>query len=180
MKTWIQLIAICCLFFTMSSSVSAHTDLTSTTPADGEEIIEPITEIALTYSGKIEEGSTFDIQNDQGEIVEVNEFTVMDGVLTGTLTSPLETGVYEVNWNSISEDGHPLNGTFSFTVNLPEETVTPVEQATTESSEQAAAVSSTTQTNESTTPSPLFWVLGLIAAVFVVVSVVMIAKRKRV
>ena len=40
----------------------------------------------------------------------------------------LDGGEYQVNWRAVSGDGHPITGTFSFTVNAPagaEETPAP-------------------------------------------------------
>lgn len=176
-----------------AGTASAHTDLSTTNPEDGSEVTESISSISLTYSGQIEEGSSFEIMDADGTVVSVNEFTVMDGVLTGNLAVPLENGEYSVNWNSISEDGHPLEGTFGFTVNVPVEEVAATEQSestdetettdtiTDEADEtsQATEVASSAATMDQQESSPLIWVIAALAVVLVAVSVFTIARRKK-
>ena len=41
--------------------------------------------------------------------------------------NPLENGKYKVEWKIIGADGHPINGEFSFSVNMPD-TETPTEE----------------------------------------------------
>ncbi len=176
-----------------AGTASAHTDLSTTNPEDGSEITEAISSISLTYSGQIEEGSSFEILDADGTVFSVNEFTVMDGVLTGNLAAPLENGEYTVNWNSISEDGHPLEGTFSFTVNAPVEEVSAIEQSkstdetettdimTDEADEtsQATEVASSAATMDQQESSPLIWVIAALAVVLVAVSIFAITRRKK-
>lgn len=195
MKKIIQLTIVSLLFFFLTTTVSAHTELSTTNPANGSEMTEPLSEITLTYSGQIEEGSAFDLQNEQGEAIPVESFSITDGVLTGTLASPLENGAYTVNWNSISEDGHPLNGTFSFTVVVPEqdpvttetqetedaesaeEMEEPAEQATEDSSDETVVAATATETDAGS--SPLIWVIVGLVIVLVAASLLMVTKRKR-
>lgn len=176
-----------------AGTASAHTDLSTTNPEDGSEVTEAIDSISLTYSGQIEEGSSFEVLDAEGTEVSVNEFTVTDGVLTGNLEAPLENGEYTVNWNSISEDGHPLEGTFGFTVNAPVEEVATTEQSestdeteitdtmTEEADEtsQATEVASSAATMDQQESSPLIWVIAALAVVLVAVSVFTIARRKK-
>ena len=176
-----------------AGTASAHTDLSTTNPEDGSEVTEAIRSISLTYSGQIEEGSSFEIMDSDGTVVSVNEFTVMDGVLTGNLAAPLENGEYSVNWNSISEDGHPLEGTFGFTVNVPVEEVAVTEQSEStdetettdimteeaEETSQATEVASSATTMDQQESSPLIWVIAALAVVLVAVSVITITRRKK-
>lgn len=186
MKTIGQLMIIWLTFFMMGTVTFAHTDLSKTNPEDGTELTASVSEIVLTYSGQIEEGSAFDVTNEQGEVIPVEKFVVADGVLTGTLESPLENGAYTVNWNSISEDGHPLSGTFSFTVAVPqevasteqeevEETEAPEEQAAEESTEATVVDTTSTETNGS---SSFIWIIAGLVLVLVAGSLWMVVKRK--
>ncbi|PJK16257.1 cobalt transporter [Chryseomicrobium excrementi] len=176
-----------------AGTASAHTGLSTTNPEDGSEVTEAIDSISLTYSGQIEEGSSFEVLDAEGTEVSVNEFTVTDGVLTGNLENPLENGEYTVNWNSISEDGHPLEGTFGFTVNAPvEEVITTGQSESTEEVEttntmteeadetsQATEVASSAITMDQQESSPLIWVIAALAVVLVAVSIFAIARRKK-
>ena len=118
MKT--VLLSILAVLFLYVPNAAAHTYLDTTKPEDGEVVVEPLQSITLTYSGKIEQGSTFKVITANGNHMETSNMTLTDGVLTGSFDNPLPNGEYTVQWNSISEDGHPLSGEFSFTVNAPE------------------------------------------------------------
>ena len=39
--------------------------------------------------------------------------------MVGNLEAPLDHGDYQVLWNIIGADGHPIEGTFTFSVNKP-------------------------------------------------------------
>ncbi|MBD8032980.1 copper resistance CopC family protein [Solibacillus merdavium] len=111
------LLALAATFLLFVPGANAHTYLDSTNPAKGATVTEDLRKIELKYSGEIEEGSIFKVLSSDGSEMPITSITLNDGVLTGTLASPLPNDTYIVEWNSISEDGHPLTGTFSFTVN---------------------------------------------------------------
>lgn len=164
-------------------NAAAHTYLDTTNPADGAIVVEPLQSIELLYAGKIEVGSTFKVIASNGEQLETANISLVDGVLTGTFENPLPNDSYTVQWNSISEDGHPLSGEFSFTVDAPiiEEIVeeAPVEEA--EEIEEATEVSLSepTETNqeEETGNSSLF-IIGGILVLVILISILIFVKRK--
>src|SRR5690606_32893723 len=91
----------------------AHTHLVSTNPAEGETVDENIKNIDLTYEGKIEEGSIFKVLASDGKEMEIHSISINNGVLSGIMLDPLPNDTYTVEWDSISEDGHPLSGSYS-------------------------------------------------------------------
>lgn len=169
--------SLAALFLAVSlsaTSVDAHTHLLSTNPGNGAEVTTELSSITLTYGGQIEEGSFFEITSSEGQNIEVETFTVEDRVLTGSLAQPLENDSYTVAWTSISEDGHPLTGEFSFTVNVHTEEQTPptTEQETEVETEQ-------NEPTEKNTPSNIvFFGLGLLA-VILISSLIIFLKRKK-
>lgn len=180
MKT--VLLSILAALFLFIPNAAAHTYLDTTKPEDGEIVVEPLKSIALTYSGKIEEGSTFKVIASNGEQVETNSITLVDGVLTGTFDNPLPNGDYIVQWNSISEDGHPLSGEFSFTVDAPI-TEGAIEQENTDQTEveDAAQVdvpeSDLANVEDENNNSPLLIVGGIL--VIILISIITLVKRKK-
>ncbi|MGN7477317.1 copper resistance CopC family protein [Solibacillus silvestris] len=178
------LLSILAAFILFVPNAAAHTYLDTTNPEDGAVVVEPLQSIALTYAGKIEEGSTFKVVAGNGEQFETTSITLVDGVLTGTFENPLPNNEYTVQWNSISEDGHPLSGQFAFTVDVP---VTE-EIAEEEDSAEQAEVEDTTQ-NDSAEPSaadeddkskisPLM-IIGGILLLIIAVSIITLVKRKK-
>ncbi len=129
------------LAMSISTSAFAHSHIGGSNPADGDVVTEPLNEIVLEFDGKIEQGSYIDVKNSKGQAIDLQEITIGDGKLIGTVAEPLPNDEYQVNWSIISADGHPLEGNFSFTVNapVPESVEEPTEEPSkiTESVEQS-------------------------------------------
>lgn len=121
------------LFFTISSSVYAHTGLTDSSPSEGEVITEDIYEVILEFNTEIESTSMMKVINDENEVIGIN-ILVGDSVMTGGFMAPLDNGTYTVEWKIIGVDGHPIQGKFSFTVKLEK----PKNQLETENTEETS------------------------------------------
>lgn len=136
------------LVMSLTTSVFAHSHLGSSNPADGDVITEPLNEIVLNFDGQIEKGSFIDVTTTSGQTIESQEIIIGEGTLTGTFAEPLPNDAYQVNWSIISKDGHPLEGSFSFTVNTPGsesvEKVTKEPSETTNAAEEGEKESSST------------------------------------
>ena len=162
-------------------NAAAHTYLDTTIPQDGATVTDSLQTIELKYSGKIEEGSTFTVKASDGTEFALDGITLENGVLTGTLAKPLPNDTYTIEWNSISQDGHPLSGEFAFTVDVPvvEETVTdtPEEETTVEQS-QVELTEPTVSDEDEKSSSPLL-IVGVILFVIILVSLFTLVKRKK-
>ena len=110
----------------------AHSTLEASTPAEGAVITEPLEQIALDFSANIEQGSTMTLSVD-GTAVDFSEVAVMDDQLIGTPAEELEDGSYVVDYEVLSEDGHPIEGSLAFELQAGEE------EAVSEESDEAAA-----------------------------------------
>lgn len=178
------------LTFTMMFSMQAfaHSSLSGSNPNDGEVKTEPVQEITLNFDGKIMEGSFIEITTTNGEAIEVTNFEIGDGYLTGTVAEPLANNDYTVNWSIISADGHPLEGSFSFTVNAPVVTEPSEDEETNEeqSSEQSNSNEENDMANETVekddseeqSNSFIFIVLAIAALVLIVGSVFVLKRKK--
>lgn len=179
-----QLLMALLLALFVAPSALAHTQLSSTAPAHGDVVTMPLTEISLTYAGQIEEGSHFDLTNANGEAIKIVSLTVLNGVMTGTVAEPLANGDYTVQWDSISADGHPLNGTFSFSVNVPGATqpTDVAEPAVTNEEEQKDASEGTAGPTEEPAEESSNTGILIVVAIFVVIIVaslvVLFTRRK--
>ncbi|WP_051404853.1 copper resistance CopC family protein [Bacillus cihuensis] len=141
MKRIFTVLTAILLAMSISTSAFAHSHIGGSNPADGDVVTEPLNEIVLEFDGKIEQGSYIDVKNSKGQAIDLQEITIGDGKLIGTVAEPLPNDEYQVNWSIISADGHPLEGNFSFTVNapVPESVEEPTEEPSkiTESVEQS-------------------------------------------
>lgn len=177
------LLSILAALFLAVPNAAAHTYLDTTNPEDGAVVTEPLQAIELTYAGKVEVGSTFKVMSSNGEEIETVSMDLVDGVLTGTFASPLPNDDYTVEWNSISEDGHPLSGQFSFTVDAPvaEEPVdeeVDEEQAEVNETADNDTAETTAADEEETSNNTLLYIVGALLLLIIIVSVFTIARRK--
>jgi copper resistance protein C len=108
------------LLFAFSPIVSAHTGLTSSSPAEEEDITEDVYEIVLEFNSKIESTSTVKVYDESKEEIIISNTQVSDNLMTGGFMSPLDNGTYTVEWKIIGADGHPIQGTYSFMVSQDE------------------------------------------------------------
>lgn len=118
----LALLAATTLLFAVpvSGIASAHDQLISSSPVEGEEFEQAPTEATLRFSAEmIEIGAEIALQNvDTAETVELPDAFEID---YDTLTQPLPelpAGAYAINWRVVSQDGHPISGTINFTVTV--------------------------------------------------------------
>lgn len=104
--------------FVFANSALAHTGLESSNPRNGEVITEELKEISLTFEGKLEQSSTFELKNANGESMPVENILVNETQLTGTLPDALENGEYEIHWSIVGADGHAIEGSIPFAVDV--------------------------------------------------------------
>nr|WP_198044780.1 copper resistance CopC family protein [Lysinibacillus timonensis] len=119
------------LFYSFISVALAHTGIQSSSPENGEVVTEPLEQITLTFETKIEQGSTFTVEDVNGQNVTVENITVNNNQLIGEIPNSLESSTYTVNWSIIGADGHLIEESFNFTVDIPTDETT-VENAETE------------------------------------------------
>jgi methionine-rich copper-binding protein CopC len=185
----IILLTFACLFM-LGNQAYAHTGLESSNPENGSTVTEQLSEITLTFETEIEQTSSFELQDPNGETVSVNDLSVAGNTMTGNVAKPLENGDYQVLWKIIGVDGHPIEGEFPFTMNVPAaEEAEPTESETTDldSTETKEPAEPTKSVEEETAASEtadetsgntgLWVVLGLV--VVIVGSVVWMMRRKK-
>jgi hypothetical protein len=95
---------------------SAHSALTSSTPADGAVVTEPLERIDLTFSeaplAGLDAGLRIQVTDADGTDVSTGDVTV-SGMTMGKAVE-LENGAYTVLWRYVSPDGHPIDGSYGF------------------------------------------------------------------
>ncbi|WHX89409.1 copper resistance CopC family protein [Peribacillus simplex] len=112
------------LFILFSKQALAHTSLEDSTPKDGEVITEPIQELTLIFGTKVEQNSRINVSNSNGEPVKLGNFVIEEDEMWATFLQPLKNGNYIVDWEIIGTDGHPIEGKFSFSVEVPNDKAT--------------------------------------------------------
>lgn len=126
------------LFIIPSNTALAHTGMTNSSPADGEEVVGEVHEVALEFNTSIESTSTVKVSDENGEEIDINNIVIDDRVMTGAFMSPLDNGTYTVDWKIIGEDGHPIQGSYIFVVSQEEPVgTTTKDEASTETPESS-------------------------------------------
>jgi hypothetical protein len=161
----------------------AHDALLGSEPADGAVLTEAPSQIVLTFSGaQAGLGSEVAVVGPDGAAWSDGPAQVTEAVVTQPLRPDLPEGVYTVTFRSVSSDGHPVSGAFSFSVDLPEAVVTetPVtETPVTETPAPVAAAAVTAAPDDGAPARPWLGWLAAAAAVLLALTGLAVAVRRR-
>ena len=106
---------------TAALPASAHNVLISSSPAEGEELDTPPTEVVLTFDQPVQDADVNEIAVTGPNGDQWAEGTVeVDGA---TVTAPLRplgpAGEYVIGYRVLSADGHPVSAEIRFTLTSP-------------------------------------------------------------
>jgi methionine-rich copper-binding protein CopC len=110
------IIILLLLMSAMPLSAQAHTTLTSSNPSEGEVLQMQPEQLELIFGTVIEEGSVMTLAGPD-QSYEVENISINENVMTGSINTELPNGQYIIAWNIIGEDGHPIEGQLPFSVN---------------------------------------------------------------
>ena len=135
-----RLIACLAAGFLLSPAVAeAHTHLEGSDPEDGATVEAP-EDIMFYFDGPIEDYNGVTVKDAEGNDVETADVSIEpEDQLNVTMEEPLEAGEYEASFDIVSEDGHIMEDSSSFTVE---------EAAEEETSEEEAATSNDNSSSE--------------------------------
>ena len=152
----------------------AHDALLGSEPADGAVLTGAPGQIVLTFSGaQAGLGSEVAVVGPDGADWSDGPTQVSEAVVTQPLRPDMPEGVYTVTFRSVSGDGHPVSGTFTFSVDLPEAVVT--ETPVIETPEPATAAP-----DDGAPARPWFgWMSGATAVLLALTGVVVAVRRRR-
>ncbi|MFC8799679.1 CopD family protein [Promicromonospora sp. NPDC057138] len=116
-RTAAGLLAALVLALWCAPHASAHTKLESTTPAAGSTSDGPVDEVALRFTLPVTTLGDGIVVDGPAGTVAADVASAEGGlVLVATPAEPLAAGDYTVSWTAAAQDGHPLEGSFGFTV----------------------------------------------------------------
>ncbi|CCI54799.1 copper resistance CopC family protein [Nostocoides jenkinsii] len=137
-----------------AGSAYAHTELLTSTPAANAKVEAP-TEVTLGFSEDIKtEFATVQVTDGEGLSVADGDARVSGPDLTQALRTPVHAGTYLVAYKVTSADGHPVSGSFSFTVVEAASSATSTSSTSSAASSAASSATSTTPSATATTPDP--------------------------
>ncbi|QXJ23263.1 copper resistance protein CopC [Actinomadura graeca] len=97
-----------------AAPASAHTTLKSADPASNSTVAPP-SKIVLTYADPVMVPQVV-LTDASGGRHEAGKAQAVDNTVTETVSGTLPNGVYTVGWRVVATDGHPVKGSFTFTV----------------------------------------------------------------
>lgn len=124
---------------TPSAPAWAHNQLRTASPARGANIPASPTQVVLEFAEPLDPTFTTIVVTDAStRRIPTTEPAVSGARGTVTLTQPLGNGTYTVAYRVVSTDGHPVQGSYPFTVSAPG-AVTPSTAAPSRDAPQSSA-----------------------------------------
>jgi methionine-rich copper-binding protein CopC len=129
----------------------AHDALAEAVPAADQVITEPLEEVVLTFSEAplegFDVGLVISVIDPSGKDVSSGDIAISDTTLSKAVTL-VAAGTHTVQWRTVSADGHPISGEYSFTYSAP---ATPSAEPSDGSASPSPRVTTPTET---ASPSP--------------------------
>lgn len=165
------ILATAALLMVPAAAAQAHDVLEATEPANGSAVRTVPAKIGLTFDHTpIAIGSVVRVQDSTGTDQADGPVAIVDNHVSQAVKTDAPDGKYTVIWRVVSSDGHPIEGTFTFTVDA----ASPTAAGTPSTAPAAAGTGAGLQTELITA--------GAIAAVLVIALVVagfLIKRRLR-
>ena len=148
----VVLALLICVMGATATAASAHTELLKSNPADGSTLSSVPAVITLTFNEPVlDQGASIVAKAADGTAIRLDAVTVADAEVSAPWPSTANVGRYTISWRAVADDGHPVTGSFAFTIAGASPTPTPTSTPT------AAPTSTPTATPTSTptaTPTP--------------------------
>ncbi|MFU8875478.1 copper resistance CopC family protein [Micromonospora sp. SL4-19] len=168
-----------------ASPAAAHNSLQAANPAQDSRLSTPPTQITLKFLQKLDPAFTTIVLSDADQRkVPTSEPAVTGATGTVTITQPLANGNYTVAYRVVSADGHPVQGSYSFTLADPAAataSAAPDVAASAAANTDAvspASASPAASSRRSDGSGPILLLAGGIAVVAVVAGVVVLRRRR--
>jgi putative copper export protein/methionine-rich copper-binding protein CopC len=119
---FVALLIFACVVF--PAQAAAHLKLQSSSPAQGDTVRTSLTEIRVRFTQAVEPRyTTVSILDSNGNALNLGALEPVGAGKTTEfvykLTHPIVAGDFVVQWKTAGADGHVVNGSFDFTVDVP-------------------------------------------------------------
>ncbi|MFS0655895.1 copper resistance protein CopC [Bacillus sp. 179-C3.3 HS] len=114
---WLLLLTLMLTFF-IPKDAFAHAYVVSSNPAANEELEKQPSSVSITFSEGIESGfHAITVLNSKGERVDHGDTVIKDQkIMEAELKKDLPKGIYTIQWNAVSADGHSVSGMIPFSI----------------------------------------------------------------
>lgn len=175
------------LLTVVAPAAAAHDQLISTDPPDGAVLDTAPASVGLTFSEDVLDISTTVVV--AGPNGPVPTTPSVDGTtVTATLPGELPDGAYTVTWRVVSNDGHPVQGSFGFTVQAAGSATTTAGDPGTGTASAEPTASGAASSTASPVPAtqqgsagtgPLGLIVGIAGVGLAAALVVLLLRRRR-
>ncbi|RQP09152.1 MAG: copper resistance protein CopC [Microbacteriaceae bacterium] len=132
--------AVACGLLWIAEPAQAHDQLIESTPAEGEVLPAPPDEVMLQFTDELIELGGIIVVTDAAEQSWTEGDLVYDGSRAMiALRDGMPDGWYEIRWQVVSRDGHPISGIIPFAVGDAGERPSPAATAPGAAAEQDSA-----------------------------------------
>jgi len=99
----------------------AHGEMVQATPAVDSNVLTAPTEVSIEFDGKLQiigntNVNSIEVTDNQGQVISSPTSVVEGNKISTKLQLTDITGLVSVHFRIVSEDGHPVEGDYSFTV----------------------------------------------------------------
>ncbi|HEU4347277.1 MAG TPA: copper resistance CopC family protein [Actinoplanes sp.] len=177
------------LVVSTGSPAWAHNALAEASPAKNSTLKKAPGEVRLTFVQRVgAKAVSIEVTDASGQRVPAEEPGAEGKVATLALTEPLANGTYTVTYRVVSlEDGHPVQGSYRFTVDDPSASPSPsAEPSTAEPSAAEPSTAGPSSAAPATVPTaaaadgPGWWpVAAGIAVIVLLIAGAFVVMRRR-
>lgn len=107
--------------FAFPVAAFAHGEMVQATPAVDSNVLTAPTEVSIEFDGKLQiigntNVNSIEVTDNQGQLISSPTSVVEGNKISTKLQLTDITGLVSVHYRIVSEDGHPVEGDYSFTV----------------------------------------------------------------
>ena len=108
-------------FFAFPVAAFAHGEMVQATPAVDSNVLTAPSEVSIEFDGKLQiigntNVNSIEVTDNQGQLISFPTSVVEGNKISTKLQLTDVTGLVSVHYRIVSEDGHPVEGDYSFTV----------------------------------------------------------------
>jgi len=155
----------------LAGPASAHTELESSSPAEGATLTAAPTEVRLTFGEAVTlPPEAVKVTGRDGAAWQIGTPSVAGAVVTVPVTPAGPAQAYTLTWKAIADDGDNLTGTVHFTLAAAAtSSAAPTSAPTSAAQAQAQAPSAPTAVDTSGIPGWIWVVVGVVGLLAVIV-----------
>ncbi|MEC5192550.1 MULTISPECIES: copper resistance CopC family protein [unclassified Arthrobacter] len=158
---------------------SAHDAAESTSPVSGATVATPPEKVSVTFNNKpLGLGSQIAVNHTDGANWADGGVEIVDNVASQKLKPGAPAGLYTVGWRVASSDGHPIEGTFTFTATAGAAGSTAAAAVPTMGTAQPGTTPAPSTPASSAEPFPWSLVIFVGTAIGIVVALGLMAKSR--